>query len=95
MLDIPPKYIVSGSGLLDFTKKLVEKGTTVGKKVINSTAAKNLKRAADSSIGKEIQKQVLAGVAKGTQEATENALTQFGLSKKKRKKKKGNGIVLD
>ena len=95
MLDIPPKYIVSGSGLLDFTKKLVEKGTKVGKKVINSTAASNLKRAANSSIGKEIQKQVLAGVAQGTQAATEQAFAQFGLSKKKRRKKKGRGIVLD
>ena len=95
MLDIPPKYIVSGSGLLDFTKKLVEKGTKVGQKVINSTAATNLKRAANSSIGKEIQKQVLAGVAQGTQEATEKAFAQFGLSKKKRRRKKGNGIVLD
>ena len=42
MLDIPPKYIVSGSGLLDFTKKLVEKGTKVEKKVINSTASQDV-----------------------------------------------------
>ena len=73
----------------------MEKGTKVGKKVINSTAASNLKRAANSSIGKEIQKQVLAGVAQGTQAATEQAFAQFGLSKKKRRRKKGRGIVLD
>ena len=76
-------------------KNLWRRGQKLEKKVINSTAAANLKRAANSSIGKEIQKQVLAGVAQGTQEATEQAFAQFGLSKKKRRKKKGRGIVLD
>ena len=96
MLDIPPKYETTGSGILDIAKKLVQKtaSTEIGKKVLDSATTKNLKRAADSAIGKELTKQVLTGVAKGTQNATESAFNQLGIPKKKRKKK-GKGIVLD
>ena len=95
MLDIPPKY-ETGSGIFDIAKKLIQKtaSTDIGKKVLDSATTKNLKRAADSTIGKELTKQVLIGVAKGTQNATESAFAQLGIPKKKRKKK-GKGIVLD
>ena len=98
MLDIPPKY-ETGSGIFDIAKKLIEKSTSsaIGKKVLSSATASNLKRAANSEIGKELTKQVLSGVAKGTQNATESAFAHFGIPKKKRKKqaKEGKGIVLD
>ena len=95
MLDIPPKF-QKGSGIFDFAKKIVEKSANsdVGQKVLNSATTKNLKRAADSAIGQEIKKSVLSGVAKGSQNAAESAFTQLGIPRKKRKKK-GKGIILD
>ena len=97
MLDIEPKYVVVGSGIFDIARKLTN--STVAKKIINSTATKNLKRAADSAIGQEIKKSVLSGVSEASKNAAEGAFQQLGISpaKKRRriKKKKGDGIVLD
>ena len=96
MLDIEPKYVV-GSGIFDIARKLTN--STVAKKIINSTATKNLKRAADSAIGQEIKKSVLSGVSEASKNAAEGAFQQLSISpakKRKRiKKKKGDGIVLD
>lgn len=95
MLDIPPKF-KRGSGIFDIAKKIVEKSanSNIGQKVLNSATTKNLKRAADSAIGQEIKKSVISGVAKGAKNATESAFTQLGIPRKKRKKK-GKGIILD
>ena len=96
MLNIEPKYIV-GSGIFDIARKLTN--STAVKKIINSTAKKNWKRAANSVIGKEIKKSVLSGVSEASKNAAEGAFQQLGISpakKRKRiKKKKGDGIVLD
>ena len=97
MLNIEPKYIV-GSGIFDIARKLTN--STAVKKIINSTAKKNWKRAANSVIGKEIKKSVLSGVSEASKNAAaEEAFQQLGVSpakKRKRiKKKKGDGIVLD
>ena len=99
MLDIPAKQ--TGAGIFDIAKKLVQKSTSsaLRKKVLSSATTSNLKRAADSAIGQELKKQVLSGVAKGTQNATESEFAQLGLPKKKRiklsKKEESKGIVLD
>ena len=112
MLDIEPKYVVGG-GIFDIARKLTN--STVAKKIISSTATKNLKRAANSTlaktatknlkraansaIGQEIEKSVLSGVSEASKNAAEGAFQQLGISpaKKRRriKKKKGDGIVLD
>ena len=77
-------------GLFDIAKKLVQKtaSTEIGKKVLDSATTKNLKRFADSAIEKELTKQVLSGVAKGMQNATESAFAQLRIPKKKRKKER-------
>ena len=95
MLDVPSKF-EKGGGIFDIAKKIMEKtaSSNIGKKVLSGATTKNLKRAANSAIGKEITKQVLSGVAQGTQNATESLFSQLGVPKKKRKKK-GRGIVLD
>ena len=56
MLDIEPKYVIGG-GIFDIARKLTN--STLAKKIISSTATKNLKRAANSAIGQEITKSVL------------------------------------
>ena len=111
MIDIEPKYVVGG-GIFDIARKLAD--STVAKKInstatknlkraanstLAKTAQKNLKRAADSAIGQEIKKSVLSGVSEASKNAAEGAFQQLGISpakKRKRiKKKKGEGIVLD
>ena len=77
MLDIEPKYIVGG-GIFDIARKLAN--TTASKKIISSTATKNLKRAADSAIGQEIKKSVLSGVSEASKNAAEGAFQQLGIS---------------
>ena len=77
MLDIEPKYVVGG-GIFDIARKLTN--STVAKKIISSTATKNLKRAADSAIGQEIKKSVLSGVSEASKNAAEGAFQQLGIS---------------
>ena len=109
MLDIESLYPSStyaygGSGIFDIAKNLLQKSSSaaIAKKVINSTTANNLKRAANSAVGKELQKHVLSGVSKASERAAESVFDKLGIepSKKKRKKvvkkkKKGGGIVRD
>ena len=87
---------VVGGGIFDVAKKFTN--STIARKIINSTATKNLKRAADSALGQEIKKSVLSGVSEASKNAAEGAFQQLGLSPAKKcrkiKKKKGNGIVL-
>ena len=55
---IEPKSYKIGSGIFDIAKNLVGKtvNLSLAKKVINSANTKNLKRALDSEIGKELKK---------------------------------------
>ena len=89
MLDIEPKYVVGG-GIFDIARKLTN--STVAKKIISSTATKNLKRAADSAIGQEIKKSVLSGVSEASKNAAEGAFQQLGISPAEPPAKKGKRI---
>ena len=93
MLDIEPKYVIGG-GIFDIARKLTN--STLAKKIISSTATKNLKRAAnstlaktatknlkraaDSAIGQEIKKSVLSGVSEASKNAAEGVFQQLGIS---------------
>ena len=93
MLDIEPKYVVGG-GIFDIARKLTN--STVAKKIISSTATKNLKRAADSAIGQEIKKSVLSGVSEASktrQKELFNNLVYLQLKNvKELKRKKETGL---
>ncbi len=108
MLVFETKSCRKGSGLLDIAKNLFSKtaNSSLAKKVINSATTKNLKKALDSEIGKELQKSVLSGVTKGSESVTQSAFAKLGIPvpTRKRKKKtkvtkskkgKGEGIVFD
>ena len=109
MLDIEPKF-KTGASIFDVAKKFVQKSSNsaLAKKVLNSTTTKNLKRAADSAVGKEIKKNVLSGLSEASKSAAESAFQKLGLSatptsaggpppkRKRRRKQKGeSGIVFD
>jgi hypothetical protein len=111
MLDIEPKYLVTGSGLFDIGRKILQ-NSSIAKKVLNSATAENFKKAANSAIGQEIKKSVLSGVTEASKSAAEGAFQKLGLPvvpasrkrkrqvghKKKKKNtivKKGRGIVYD
>ncbi len=69
MLIVESKNIVKkGAGLFDVAKSILGKASNsaLAKKVINSTTTSNLKRAANSALGKELQKSVLSGVTSAT-----------------------------
>ena len=57
MLIIETKTYHKGSGLFDIAKNIFQKTTNsaLAKKVINSATTGNLKRAANSAVGKEIK----------------------------------------
>ena len=108
MLIIETQSCRKGSGLLDIAKNLFKKTvkSSLAKKVINSATTKNLQKALDSEIGKELQKSVLTGVSKGSESVTQSAFEKLGIPvpirKRKRttkvtkgKKGKGEGIVFD
>ena len=111
MLDIDSKfpsseYAYGGSGIFDAVKNIIRKSSNsaIARKVINSVTKKNLKRAADSALGKEIKKSVLTGLTEGSKGATEEVFKKLGIepaSKRRKKKKsskkqsKGGGIVYD
>ena len=88
-----------GSGLFDIAKNLIQKTTNsaLAKKVINSATTGNLKRAANSAVGKEIQKGLLSGVKSATESVSQNEFEKLGIAppKKRKRKKKGKGIVFD
>ena len=96
MLDIESKYSPKGRGLFDIGRKILQKSSNsaIAKKVLNSATTKNLKRAADSAIGKEIKKSVLSGVTEASKSVAEGAFQKLGLpvskqlpvSKKRRRK---------
>ena len=85
--------------------------SALAKKILGSATAKNLKKAADSAIGQEIKKGVLSGVTEASKSAAEGAFQKLGipLSKqkksvsrkrkrtisKKKRNKKGRGIIYD
>ncbi len=100
MLVVESKNIIKkGAGLFDIAKSILGKASksAIADKVINTATTANLKRAANSALGKELQKSVLSGVTSATQSATQNAFERLGIPPptKKRKRKKGTGIVLD
>ena len=106
MLVIESKSCRKGSGIFDIARNLIRKtaNSSLAKKVIKSGATKNLQRALDSEIGKELQKSVLTGVSKGSESVTQSAFKKLGLPvptrKRKRKtkvtkSKRGKGIVFD
>ena len=103
MLVIDTKTYHKGSGLFDVAKNIFQKTTNsaLAKKVINSATTGNLKRAANSAVGKEIQKGLLSGVKSATESVSQNAFQKLGIpppKKRKRKPKKkgtGKGIVFD
>ncbi len=108
MLVFEGKSCTKGSGVLDIARNLFKKtaNSSLAKKVINSATTKNLQKALDSEIGKELQKSVLTGVSKGSESVTQSAFEKLGIpvpirKRKKRtkvtkgKKGKGEGIVLD
>ena len=77
MLVFESKY--SGRGIFD---KIIQSG--IAQKVINSATTENLKRAANSTIGKEIQKSVLTGLTNATEDVAKHTLSTI---KRKRRKK--------
>ena len=101
-----------GSGIFDIAKNLFKKtaNSALARKVINSATTKNLQRAVDSEIGKEIKRSVLTGVSKGSESATQSVFEKLGIApppprtRKRKKKTKvtkskkangGEGIVFD
>ena len=99
MLVIETKTNHKGSGLFDIAKNIFQKTTNsaLAKKVINSATTGNLKRAANSALGKEIQKGLLSGVKSATESLSQNAFEKLGIPppNKRKGKKKGKGIVFD
>ena len=107
MLKIEPKYpqreyIYGGSGLYSLAANLIKRtaNSTLAKKIINSSTTQGLKRAANSSVGKQLQSHLLQGAQNATQNALESGYSKLGLEplkkrKRKSKKSKGTGIVLD
>ena len=79
MLDIPAKQ--TGAGIFDIAKKLIQKSTSsaLGKKVLCSATASNLKRAADSAICKELKKTGTIRCCKRYKGAAESAFAQLGI----------------
>ena len=91
MLDIEPNIY---SNIYDIARKLTN--STIAKKIINSTATKNLKwaanstlaktatkklkRAAVSAIGQGIKKSVLSGVSEASKNVAEGVFQQLGIS---------------
>ena len=81
--------------------------SALAKKVINSSTSKHLKKVANSSLGKEIQKGIVTGVTKASERAAESTFKNLGLEltkkrrkkttpgKSKKKKVKGDGIILE
>ena len=88
-----------GSGVFDIAKNIFQKtsNSALAKKVISSATTGNLKRAANSALGKEIQKGLLSGVKSATESASQNVFEKLGIPppKKRKRRKKGKGIVLD
>lgn len=85
MLVIEPKSTSPrkvGSGLFDIARNLINKtaNSTLARKVINSATTKNLQRAVDSEIGKEIKRSVLTGVSKGSESATQSVFEKLGIA---------------
>ena len=84
----------SGSGLFDIAKNLINKtaNSALARKVINSATTKNLQRAVDSEIGKEIKRSVLTGVSKASESTAQSVFDKLGIAPppprtRKRKKK--------
>ena len=86
MLVIKPK-ITQGGGFFDvftkvansaLTKKVIN--STVGKKIIEQATKENLKKAANSAIGKQLQTAVVKGVADASEKAANSALQKIGIS---------------
>ena len=87
MLVIPPKYSVHGEGLADIISKIANSGiarkvvnSSITKKVLNQATKKNLQKAANSALGKQLKSAVVSGVANASEKVADSAFKKLGIS---------------
>ena len=86
MLVIRPRT-TQGAGVFDVISKVANStlarkviNSAVGKKVIEQVTKENLKKAANSAIGKQLQTAVVKGVADATEKAANATFQKIGIS---------------